>query len=58
MPDSLLQIDQRPKVRGPVRVSNESIECIRNSAQWVENKNLQRALQSLARQLKNSNAGK
>lgn len=57
MPDSLLQIEQRPKVRKPVRVSDESIESISNNAQWIEDEKLKQALQSLARQLKNK-AGK
>ncbi len=53
MPESLLQVDQRPPARKPDRVSNEAIKSIRKNAQWIEDENLKQALESLARQLKN-----
>ena len=53
MPESLLQIDQRPPARKPVRVSDEAIKSINNNAQWIEDEKLRQALESLARQLKN-----
>lgn len=53
MPESLLQIEQRPAIRKPQSVSSEAIESINNNAQWIEDENLKQALKSLAQQLKN-----
>lgn len=53
MPDSLLQMQQRPTARKPVVVSDEAIQNISSNARWIEDDSLREALQSLARQLKN-----
>ncbi len=52
MPNSLLEVEQRPPGRKPRPVSNEAIESISSNAQWIEDDNLKQALESLARQLK------
>ena len=53
MPETVLQLRERPKARKPGRVSNEAAEVISNNAQWIEDENLKNALESLAKTLKN-----
>lgn len=52
MPETVLQLRERPKARKPGQVSDEAAEVITNNAQWIEDENLKHALESLARTLK------
>jgi len=52
MPETILQLQERPKARKPGKVSGETAEVITNNAQWIEDDNLKHALESLARTLK------
>lgn len=53
VPDSLLQVARpRQQARAPRQVSTQSIEALERSAEWVEDEDLQAALRSLARSLK------
>ena len=52
MPETVLQLRERPKARKPGQVSDEAAEVITNNAQWIEDENLKHALESLAKTLK------
>ena len=51
MPADLLQIERRQTIKKPRRVCHETIASIRRNAQWIEDKALKKALESLASQL-------
>ena len=53
MPETVLQLSERPKAAKPGKVSNETAEVITSNTQWIEDENLKNALDSLARTLKN-----
>ena len=53
-PDSLLHIDNPRKPGKPLKVSRETAAAIDQSAGWIEDEELKRSLQSLAKTLKNS----
>jgi hypothetical protein len=52
MPDSMLKITTRPQSGKPTRVSKATADAITKNANWIEDENLKRSLQSLARLLK------
>ena len=47
-PESLLKIDNPPKLSKPSKVSSETVEAINRGASWIEDENLKQSLQSLA----------
>ena len=51
VPDSLLKIDQKPRLREPREVGAESIKAIRRNAEWIEDEDLKAAMLSLAESL-------
>jgi len=53
LPETVLQLRERPKARKPDRVSQETAEVIINNARWIEDEPLKQALESLANTLKN-----
>jgi len=55
MPETVLQLHERPKAKIPGQVSDETAEVIINNAQWIEDDNLKHALESLAETLKKKN---
>ena len=52
MPETVLQLRERPKAKKPGRVSDEAADVITKNAQWIEDENLKHALESLAKTLK------
>jgi len=54
VPDSLLKIEQHEHLRPPRRVSAESVEALKRSAQWIEDEDLKASILSLADSLKTS----
>ena len=52
MPETVLQLRERPKAKKPGRVSDEAADIITKNAQWIEDENLKHALESLAKTLK------
>ena len=52
MPDSMLKVGTRPQSNKPARVSRATANAIAKNANWIEDENLKRSLQSLASILK------
>ena len=52
MPDLLLKVGTRPQSSKPVRVSQQTADAISKNANWVEDEDLRKSLQSLASFLK------
>jgi len=52
MPDSLLNVGTRPQSSKPARVSQQTADAIIKNANWVEDEDLRKSLQSLASVLK------
>ncbi|MDH3387715.1 MAG: DUF721 domain-containing protein [Gammaproteobacteria bacterium] len=52
LPDSMLRLGTNVFIRKPRSVSKDAVAAIEAGAQWVDDKDLQAALQSLAQSLK------
>jgi len=52
IPDSLLKIDTPSDSSKPSKVSGETVAAISRTADWIEDENLRRSLQSLANTIK------
>lgn len=58
VPESLLKIECPPLSGKPSKVSNETVENISRSADWIEDENLKQSLESLANTLKGESNSK